>query len=33
MSHLISDSVHVVKNDQDAINAAYQVAVCPLVCD
>ena len=26
MSHLISDSVHVVKNDQDAINAAYQVA-------
>ncbi|NNG81756.1 SfnB family sulfur acquisition oxidoreductase [Acinetobacter sp. ANC 5378] len=26
MSHLISDNVHVVKNDQDAINAAYQVA-------
>lgn len=26
MSHLISDNVHVVKNDHDAINAAYQVA-------
>ena len=26
MSHLISDNVHVVENDQDAINAAYQVA-------
>ena len=26
MSHLISDNVHVVKNGQDAINAAYQVA-------
>ena len=26
MSHLISDNVHVVENDQGAINAAYQVA-------
>ncbi|NNH34527.1 SfnB family sulfur acquisition oxidoreductase [Acinetobacter sp. NIPH 2377] len=26
MSHLISDNVHVVENDQDAMNAAYQVA-------
>ncbi|OTG77547.1 SfnB family sulfur acquisition oxidoreductase [Acinetobacter terrae] len=26
MSHLISDNVHVVENDKDAINAAYQVA-------
>lgn len=26
MSHLISDNVHVIENDQGAINAAYQVA-------
>lgn len=26
MSRLISESVHIIENDQDAINAAYQVA-------
>lgn len=26
MSRLITDSVHIIENDQDAINAAYQVA-------
>ena len=26
MSHLITESVHIIENDQDAINAAYQVA-------
>ena len=26
MSRLITESVHIIENDQDAINAAYQVA-------